>query len=262
MTSVQVRPKNSVQALQNSGQSVWLDYIRRSLITSNELQHMVESGEVWGVTSNPAIFQKAIAGSTDYDTALKSLEQRHDMDAMSLYEELAIEDIQATADILQPVYQQTNKRDGYVSLEVSPYLAHNTLETIKEARRLWQAVERNNLMIKVPATLAGIPAIEQLISEGINVNVTLLFAKDVYEQVANAYIAGLEALAAKGGDVSQIASVASFFISRIDTAIENLINARLKNTNDEDEQSLLKSLLGKIAIANAKVTYQDRKSVV
>lgn len=261
MTSVQVRPKNSVQALQNSGQSVWLDYIRRSLITSNELQHMVESGEVWGVTSNPAIFQKAIAGSTDYDTALKSLEQRHDMDAMSLYEELAIEDIQATADILQPVYQQTNKRDGYVSLEVSPYLAHNTLETIKEARRLWQAVERNNLMIKVPATLAGIPAIEQLISEGINVNVTLLFAKDVYEQVANAYIAGLEALAAKGGDVSQIASVASFFISRIDTAIENLINARLKNTNDEDEQSLLKSLLGKIAIANAKVTYQRYQEI-
>jgi transaldolase / glucose-6-phosphate isomerase len=172
MTAVQVLT-NPLQALQNYGQSVWLDYIRRSLITSGELQRLVESGEVWGVTSNPAIFQKAIAGSTDYDAALKALEQSQDQDAMSLYEQLAIEDIQAAADILQPVYDRTNKRDGYVSLEVSPYLAFDTSATLTEARRLWQAVGRPNLMIKVPATPAGIPAIEQLISEGINVNVTL-----------------------------------------------------------------------------------------
>ncbi len=254
MIGVQVLT-NPLQALQNYGQSVWLDYIRRSLITSGELQRLVESGEVWGVTSNPAIFQKAIAGSTDYDAALKALEQTQDQDAMSLYEQLAIEDIQAAADILQPVYDRTNKRDGYVSLEVSPYLAFDTSATLTEARRLWQAVGRPNLMIKVPVTPAGISAIEQLISEGINVNVTLLFSEAVYEQVADAYIKGLEAFAAQGGDVSQIASVASFFISRIDTAIDNIITARLKTATSTYEQELLKILLGRIAIANAKLTY-------
>jgi transaldolase/glucose-6-phosphate isomerase len=255
MTSIQAVSSNPVQALQKYGQSVWLDYIRRSLITSGELQRMVDSGEVWGVTSNPSIFEKAIAGSTDYEEALTAIENRQDKDAMSLYEELAITDIQATADILRSVYEQTNKRDGYVSLEVSPYIAYDTEQTVAEARRLWQAVGRNNLMIKVPATPAGISAIEQLISDGINVNVTLLFSQEVYEQVANAYIAGLERLVAKGGDVSQVASVASFFISRIDTAIDNIINARLKTATNKDERGLLSIMLGKIAIANAKTTY-------
>ena len=259
MTAIQTQ--NPLQSLQNYGQSVWLDYIRRSLITSGELKRMVDDGEIWGVTSNPSIFQKAIAGSTDYDTALKSLEQEHDRDAMSLYEAFAIEDIQATADCLEPVYQKTHKRDGYVSLEVSPYLAHETEATVSEAHRLWQTVNRPNLMVKVPATPAGIPAIQQLIGDGININVTLLFSQDVYEQVANAYITGLESFAAKGGDVSQVASVASFFVSRIDTMIDNLITAQLKTTTGEDEQGLLKTMLGRIAIANAKVTYRRYQEI-
>ncbi|MBN3896124.1 MAG: bifunctional transaldolase/phosoglucose isomerase [Nostoc sp. NOS(2021)] len=254
---------NPLQALQNYGQSIWLDYIRRSLITSGELQRLIDDDGVRGVTSNPAIFQKAIAGSTDYDQAIKIVEDSEDQNAISLYEQLAIEDIQAAADILQPIYQQTNRQDGYVSLEVSPYLAHDTQETISEAHRLWQAVKRPNLMIKVPATPAGIFAIQQLISDGINVNVTLLFAQEVYEQVANAYIAGLEALAARGGDVSQVNSVASFFISRIDTAIDNLITTRLKITSNsnKDERRLLEVMLGRIAIANAKLTYQRYQEI-
>lgn len=252
---------NPLQALQNYGQSVWLDYIRRSLITSGELQRLIDEDGVRGVTSNPAIFQKAIAGSTDYDDAIKTIEDGEDQDAISLYEKLAIEDIQAAADILQPIYQQTNRQDGYVSLEVSPYLAHDTQETISEAHRLWQAVKRPNLMVKVPATDAGILAIQQLISDGININVTLLFAQEAYEQVANAYIAGLEALAARGGDVSQVNSVASFFISRIDTAIDNLITTQLKTTSNKDERGLLEVMLGRIAIANAKLTYQRYQEI-
>ncbi|QSJ20524.1 bifunctional transaldolase/phosoglucose isomerase [Nostoc sp. UHCC 0702] len=252
---------NPLQALQNYGQSIWLDYIRRSLITSGELQRLIDEDGVRGVTSNPAIFQKAIAGSTDYDDAIKTIEDSQDQDAISLYEQLAIEDIQAAADILQPIYQQTKRQDGYVSLEVSPYLAHDTEQTISEGHRLWQAIKRPNLMIKVPATPAGIPAIQELISDGINVNVTLLFSQEVYEQVANAYIAGLEALAAKGGDVSQVNSVASFFISRIDTAIDNLIITRLKTTSNKDERGLLEVMLGRIAIANAKLTYQRYQEI-
>ncbi|MEL7421260.1 MAG: transaldolase, partial [Cyanobacteria bacterium J06555_3] len=244
-----------LQTIQKFDQSVWLDYIRRSSIVSHELEQLISEDGLKGVTSNPTIFEKAIGGSTDYDSALRSLEQVSDRDAMSLYEELAIEDIQATADILQPVYQQTNRRDGYVSLEVSPYLANNTDETIKEARRLWQAVGRANLMVKVPATKAGIPAIQQLISEGININVTLLFDRQYYEQVAEAYITGLETLAQAGGDVSRVSSVASFFISRIDTSADNQIMAKLKQAKPA-EKEMLQGLLGKVAIANAKLTYQ------
>ncbi|GAB1541265.1 bifunctional transaldolase/phosoglucose isomerase [Scytonema sp. NUACC21] len=252
---------NPLQTLQNYGQSVWLDYIRRNLISSGELQRLVDEDGLRGVTSNPAIFEKAIAGSTDYNDALIVLEQQKDMDAMSLYEQLAIKDIQDAADILRPVYEQTKKRDGYISLEVSPYLAHNTQGTIAEARRLWQAVGRENVMIKVPATLAGIPAIRQIISEGINVNVTLLFSQKTYEQVADAYINGLEAFAAQGGDVSKVASVASFFISRIDSAIDALITARTKTATSASEQASLRSLLGKVAIANAKLTYQRYQEI-
>ncbi|MBW4625955.1 MAG: bifunctional transaldolase/phosoglucose isomerase [Brasilonema octagenarum HA4186-MV1] len=248
--------KNPLQSLQSYGQSVWLDYIRRSLITSGELQKLIDEDGLRGVTSNPSIFEKAIAGSTDYDSALTTSEQSQDKNVMSLYESFAIADIQATADILRPIYEQTNRRDGYVSLEVSPYLANDTQQTISEARRLWQEVDRPNLMIKVPATPAGIPAIEQLISEGINVNVTLLFAENVYEQVANAYMTGLELLTAKGGDISRTASVASFFVSRIDTAVDNQITAQLKTTTDAVQRDLLKSLLGKVAIANAKLAYK------
>lgn len=252
--------KNPLQALQSYGQSVWLDYIRRSLITSGELQQLIDDG-VRGVTSNPSIFEKAIAGSTDYDTTLITLEQSQDRDVISLYETFAIADIQATADILKPIYEQTHRHDGYVSMEVSPYLANDTEQTILEARRLWQEVDRPNLMIKVPATPAGIPAIQQLIGEGININVTLLFAQDVYEQVANAYITGLESLAAKGGDIRCIASVASFFVSRIDTAVDNQITDRLKTATDAGQRNLLKGLLGKVAIANAKLAYKSYQDI-
>ncbi|WP_414587740.1 bifunctional transaldolase/phosoglucose isomerase [Scytonema sp. PCC 10023] len=252
---------NPLQTLQNYGQSVWLDYIRRSLITSGELQRLVDEDGLRGVTSNPAIFEKAIAGSTDYNDALIALEQQQDMDAMSLYEQLAISDIQEAADVLRPVYEQTKKRDGYVSLEVSPYLAHDTQGTLAEARRLWQVVGRENVMIKVPATPAGIPVIKQLISEGINVNVTLLFSQGTYELVADAYISGLEAFAAQGGDVSKVASVASFFISRIDTAIDAIATARIKAATSANEQASLRTVLGKVAIANAKLTYQRYQEI-
>jgi transaldolase/glucose-6-phosphate isomerase len=260
MITIQTK-KNPLQALQSNVQSIWLDYIRRSLITSGELKQLIDEDGLQGVTSNPSIFEKAIAGSTDYDTALKAIEQSQDQDAMSLYESFAMGDIRAAADILRPVYEQTNRRDGYISLEVSPYLANDTQQTISEARRLWQAVDRPNLMIKVPATPAGIPAIQQLIGEGINVNVTLLFAQNVYEQVANAYITGLEMLATKGGDISRTASVASFFVSRIDTAVDSQITTQLKLATHPDQRSLLKSLLGKVAIANAKLAYQCYQSI-
>jgi transaldolase / glucose-6-phosphate isomerase len=260
VTTPASKTKNPLQALQTYGQSVWLDYIRRNLITSGELQKLVDDG-VRGVTSNPSIFEKAIAGSTDYDTTLTTIEESQDRDVISLYETFAIADIQETAEILKPIYEQTHRRDGYVSMEVSPYLANDTQKTISEARRLWQEVDRPNLMIKVPATPAGIPAIQQLISEGININVTLLFDREVYEQVINAYITGLELLAEKGGDISCIASVASFFVSRIDTAVDNQIEDRLKTTTDAAQRDLLKTLLGKVAIANAKLAYKSYQDI-
>ncbi|PYV93213.1 MAG: transaldolase, partial [Acidobacteria bacterium] len=210
-----------------------------------------------GMTSNPTIFEKAIAGSTDYDDILQSLRGRTDLDAKARYEKLAIRDIQDAADLLQPVYEQTKTRDGYVSLEVSPYLARDTQGTIQEARALWKAVSRKNVMIKVPGTAEGLPAFQQLIGEGININVTLLFSVKVYERFAEAYITGLEQLAAKGGDVSRMASVASFFISRIDNSVDAIVAARLKSAKDETETGQLKSLLGKVAIANGKLAYQS-----
>lgn len=246
---------NPLQALHTHGQSVWLDYIRRSLLTSGELGRLIKEDGLRGVTSNPAIFEKAITGSTDYTEILRALAPQY-QDAKTLYEQVAIRDIQDATDVLRPVYEQTQRRDGYVSFEVSPHLAHDTQGTLEEARRLWRAVGRDNLMIKVPATPEGIPAIEQLISEGTNVNVTLLFSQDVYERVANAYIAGLGKRAAQGGDVSHVASVASFFISRIDTAIDAMLTAKLKTATDASERALVRSLLGKVAIANAKLTYQ------
>ena len=252
---------NPLKELERYGQAFWLDYIRRSLITGGELQRLVEEDGLGGVTSNPAIFEKAITGSTDYVEALAALQQREDLSAMALYEKLAIPDIRDAADVLQPVYKKTNGRDGYLSLEVSPFLAQDTEGTIDQARHLWREVERENLMIKVPGTPEGIPAIEQLISEGINVNVTLLFAQEVYERVALAYIAGLEKRANQGHDLGKVASVASFFISRIDAAVDSLITAHLKTAKSATERTLLRSLSGKVAIANGKLTYQRYKEL-
>jgi transaldolase/glucose-6-phosphate isomerase len=254
------KSQNPLKALISFGQSVWLDYIRRSLISTGELARLIDQDGLRGVTSNPSIFEKAITGSTDYAKALEELTQKN-LDAKQVYEALAIRDIQDAADVLRPVYEQTHRRDGYVSFEVAPYLAHKTQETIDEARRLWKAVGRENLMVKVPGTPEGIPAIRQLISEGININVTLLFAQDVYERVAEAYIAGLGALAKSGGKVSQTGSVASFFVSRIDTLIDSQLADRIKKSQNPAEQAALNQLIGKVAIANAKLTYQRYKKI-
>ncbi len=252
---------NTLQELSKYGQSVWLDYIRRSLMTSGELQRLITEDGLGGLTSNPAIFEKAITGSTDYTEALLQLQERTELDAMGLYEQLAIKDIQDAADALRTVYDATKRRDGYVSLEVSPFLAKDTQGTIEEGRRLWRAVGRENLMIKVPATEEGLPAVQQLLSDGINVNVTLLFSRAMYQRVAEAYIAGLEKLAANKGDVSKVASVASFFVSRIDTAIDGIAEARLKEAKLPADRALLRSITGKVAISNAKLAYQDYKEI-
>jgi len=247
---------NPLKQLQTFGQSIWLDYIRRDLLTGGELQRLIEEDGLRGMTSNPSIFEKAIVGSTLYQDFLDSLTNRADLDAKGRYELLAIRDIQDAAGLLRPVYQSTRKRDGYVSLEVSPYLANDTNATINEARRLWKAVGRDNVMIKVPGTAAGIPAFRQLIGEGININVTLLFAQDFYEQVAQAFIDGVEKFASTGGDVSKIASVASFFISRIDSLVDSLAGEQLKKETDPARKAKLQSILGKVAIANGKLTYE------
>ncbi len=252
---------NPLKGLLKFGQSVWLDYIRRDLLTSGELKRLIEEDGLRGMTSNPTIFEKAITGGKLYDDLLNSLRSRTDLDAKGRYEILAIRDIQDAADILRPVYDSSKRRDGYVSLEVSPYLARDTKGTIAEARTLWKAVGRENVMIKIPGTTEGIPAFQQAISEGINVNVTLLFSQVVYVKVAEAYIAGLEQFAKSGGDVSRMASVASFFISRIDSAVDAIIDTKLKASKDAREQELLKSVQGKVAIANGKQTYEKYQEI-
>jgi transaldolase len=255
------RVTNPLKELLNYGQSMWLDYIRRDLITTGKLKAMIADDGLRGMTSNPSIFEKAIGDSTLYDDMLKSLSARPDLDATGRYEQIAIRDIQDAADILKPVNESSKFRDGYVSLEVSPLLALETQKTLDEARRLWKAVNRPNVMIKVPGTAEGIPAIRQLIGEGININVTLLFAQEVYEKVAEAYIAGLEDLAKRGGDLKKMAGVASFFISRIDTLVDSQIDEKLKKTTNSQEEALLKSLKGKVAIANGKLTYQRYQKI-
>src|ERR1017187_6013995 len=247
---------NPLTQLQTFGQSIWLDYIRRDLLKGGELQRLITEDGLRGMTSNPAIFEKAIAGSTQYQDFLDSLAGRADLDAKGRYELLAIRDIQDAADLLRPVYLSTKKRDGYVSLEVSPYLANDTARTVDEARRLWKSVARENVMIKVPGTAEGIPAFRQLIGEGINVNVTLLFAQGVYEHVAAAFIDGVEKFATSGGDVSKVGSLASFFISRIDSLIDSLVGDKLKSETDAARKAKLQSILGKVAIANGKLTYE------
>jgi transaldolase/glucose-6-phosphate isomerase len=252
-------PKNQRESMHDYGQAVWLDFLARRFIAEGGLKKLVEEDGLTGVTSNPTIFDKAIAGSADYDSSLKTAENQGDFNIMTLYERLAIEDIQHAADVLRPAYEATKRADGYVSLEVSPYLAMSTEATVAEARRLSNAVGCDNVMIKVPATTPGLSAIRQLIGEGINVNITLLFSQQVYEEVVEAYLSGVEHLVAQGGDPSKIASVASFFVSRIDVSVDKLIEERLRQTNDADRRPALTGLRGKIAIANAKLAYQRYK---
>jgi len=247
--------ENPLKQLARFGQSIWLDYIRRSLMTSGELRRMVDEDGLGGMTSNPSIFEKAIAGGEEYADYLAQLRTDKTLDAKGIYEGLAIRDIQDAADVLRPVYTRTNRHDGYVSLEVAPFLAHRTQETIDEAFRLWKTVDRPNLMIKIPGTPAGVPAIETVLREGVNVNVTLLFAQEMYEEVAWAYVRALEQRLAKGMDLAGIAGVASFFVSRIDTAVDGMIDARLPQANVE-QRKLLESVRSKVAIANAKLAYE------
>jgi transaldolase len=247
---------NPLKDLLKFGQSVWLDYIRRDLMTTGELKRLIEEDGLRGMTSNPAIFEKAISDSNLYDDILHSLAGKN-LTPIAKFEALAIRDIQDAADGLRAVFDASKGQDGFVSLEVSPYLARNTQGTIEEARRLHKAVGRPNVMIKVPGTTEGLPAFQQLTAEGININVTLLFSQQVYEQIAEAYVAGLEQLAGNGGDVSKMASVASFFISRIDSAIDKVVEAKLKTSKDPAEQAALNSVQGKVAIANGKLAYQS-----
>ena len=244
---------NPLQQLADMGQSIWLDYMHRKLMESGELKRMIEEDAVTGMTSNPSIFEKAIGEGGDYDDRIKAALAAGLHEPMDIYERLAIKDIQDAADQLKPVWDRTNGADGYVSLEVSPYLAMDTEGTIEEAQRLWKAVDRKNLMIKIPGTGPGVPAIREVIGLGINVNVTLLFGLDAYQAVAEAHMAGLEHLKSQGGDVSKVHGVASFFVSRIDTQIDKEIDRRVRAADSQTEK--LKALRGKVAIANAKIAY-------
>ena len=245
---------NPLVRLAEFGQSPWFDFISRDIIESGELARLVKDEGLKGVTSNPAIFEKAVSSGTAYDEFIRA-NAVSSKDAVDLYEKLAVRDVQDAADILREVYDATEGGDGFVSLEVSPHLAFDTEKTIAEARRLWQMVDRPNLMVKVPATPEGIPAIEQLIADGININVTLLFSQAAYRDVAQAYVAGLKRRSDAGEDVSRVASVASFFVSRIDSLVDKQIEERLASTEGEEKERL-ESLRGNVAVANAKLAYQ------
>jgi transaldolase/glucose-6-phosphate isomerase len=247
---------NPVKALQDYGQAVWLDFLSRGFIADGGLKKLVDDDGLRGVTSNPSIFENAIGRTNEYDDAIRQMLQSHDYSPGQVFEKLAVDDIRSATDVLRPVFDATHGADGFVSIEVSPFLATDTQGTIEEAKRLWREVNRKNLLIKVPATSEGLPAIHDLTADGINVNITLLFAQQVYEQVVEAYLSGLEALAAKGGEISRIASVASFFVSRIDTEVDKLLDEKIARANDPDEKARLATLKGKIAIANAKLAYQ------
>jgi transaldolase / glucose-6-phosphate isomerase len=250
---------NPVKALEKHGQAVWLDFLARGFVAKGELKKLIDTDGVKGVTSNPSIFEKAIGSSDEYDGAIAGALKKSDRPVANLFEHLAIEDIQHAADVLRPVHDRLNGEDGFVSLEVSPYLAMDTEGTVAEARRLWKEVHRKNLMVKVPATEEGLPAIEQLTGEGLNINITLLFSQKVYIEVAEAYLAGLEQYIARGGDPAHIASVASFFVSRIDTAVDKQLDEKIARANDPNEKERLAALKGEVAIANAKLAYQDYK---
>lgn len=244
----------SLEEVQRLGQSIWYDNISRELLLSGEIERLINMG-VTGLTSNPTIFEKAISGSADYDDALSALAAER-LDTKDSYEKLAMEDIRAATDLLRPAYDRTEGRDGYASLEVSPTLAHNTEGTITEALRLFAALDRPNAMIKVPATPEGIPAVRLLIGQGININVTLIFSLSTHRQVMEAYIAGLEDLAKSGGGLSKVASVASFFVSRVDTAVDNLLGESASQSKPGTD-----AIMGKTAIANAKLAYQSFKTI-
>lgn len=241
------------------GQSIWMDNLSRDLIESGELKQSITDKGIRGITSNPAIFEKAIAGNQIYDSAIeKGLQTGKSV--TEIYEDLIFTDIRNACDIFMPVYEETNGLDGYVSIEVPPNLAKDTASTIKEARRYYQTIDRPNLMIKIPGTAEGLPAVEQAIADGISVNVTLLFSVQSYIETAWAYIRGLEKRAAAGEDISNIASVASFFLSRIDSNIDERLDEKLK-TADEADKAKLESLKGKVAIANAKIAYQKYQEI-
>lgn len=245
--------RNPLLELQSLGQSIWIDFISRGIISSGELQRMIEDDGVSGVTSNPSIFEKAITKSHDYDEAIRALTlQKKSTD--EIYQYLTVDDIQMVADLLRPTYDRTDGQDGFVSLEVSPTLAHDTQGTIQEARQLWSLVDRPNSMIKVPGTREGIPAIKHLTGEGINVNITLLFSLPRYREVVNAYLDGLEILASKGKNLKHVASVASFFLSRIDVLLDPLFEKKKSAARPEAE--IASALQGEVAIASAKVAYQ------
>lgn len=242
---------NNLQKLEQLGQSIWYDNISRAMITNGELQKRVDEG-LLGVTSNPTIFDKAISGSNDYDEQIRELvEANAGIDAAEIIQALMIKDIQMACDVLKSVYDRTNGRDGYVSVEVTPHKARDTTATIEEVRELWTRINRKNLMVKIPATKEGLPAIEQAISEGININVTLIFSVERYKEVANAYIAGLERRANLGKPVDKVASVASVFVSRIDTLVDELLAKR--------DPRKYKGLMGKAAVANTKLIYRAFK---
>jgi len=245
----------SLQQLAMLGQSLWYDYISRELLDSGEFERLIRDDGIKGVTSNPAIFAKAVAGSDAYTAALQAAGMQG-LTTLEACEQLLLADIRNAADCLRPVFEGTARRDGYASLEVSPHLAHDTAATVQEARRLWQALDRPNVMIKVPATPAGLTAIGTLLTEGININVTLLFSLPVYRQVANIYVQALEQRAANGDDSSTVASVASFFVSRIDTSFDKLVNALIARGALHDVETDLNILRGRVAISSAKIAYQ------
>ncbi len=249
---------NPLLDLESLGQSIWMDFLSRGTISSGQLQRWIEEDGISGVTSNPSIFEKAIAISDDYDEAIRDLILKG-MTGEEIFRSLAVEDIQRVADLLRPTYDRTDGRDGFVSLEVSPGLAHDTTGTIAEARELWTRVNRPNVMIKVPATSEGVLAIRGLTGEGININITLLFGLPRYQEVADAYISGLEMLAAKGMPLKQVASVASFFLSRIDTLIDPILEKKMKA--DNSQAGTAERLQGQVAIASAKVAYEIYKEI-
>lgn len=242
-----------LRALEQCGQSVWTDVISRTLIRETLPRLITEDG-ITGVTANPTIFEHAISRSKEYDESIREL-AAEGLSPLQIYEALAIDDVEAAADLLRPVYDCTGGEDGFVSLEVSPELADETQATIEEARRFWQRLVRPNIMIKVPATPAGLPAIEQLTADGVNVNITLIFSVDVYEQVMDAYLSGLERRVQEGKEIDHIASVASFFVSRVDTMVDKLLRDKGRNADTETQQTV-RSLEGKVAVANAKIAYQ------
>jgi len=253
---------NPLRQLEAARQAVWLDYLHRKILENGELKRLIDEDGIKGLTSNPSIFEKAIGEGDTYDESVQAALKTTDGSPNAIYERLAIADIQDAADIFRPTWDRLGGRDGFASLEVSPRLANDTEATIAEARRLWRAVDRPNLMIKVPGTRAGTPAIRQLIGEGVNVNVTLLFGVGAYLDVAEAHIHGLQAAKAAGLDVSRIHGVASFFVSRIDTKIDKAIDARLAQSPAPDEALRLKRLRGKIGIANAKRAYQRYLEII